>query len=95
MSSVSDLDGKDYEYFSVMRFVDRDMAMRYHGGGIGHMKHGIQQDAEIPPVNDSDSDSEREQDDRNDEQFSSDDRSSASESNISGSGDSDLDIDAD
>ncbi|KAG8898963.1 hypothetical protein FRC00_002093 [Tulasnella sp. 408] len=94
-SSVSDLDGEDYKYYSIMRFADRDMAMRYRGGGIGHMKHGFQQDAERPLVNDSESDSEREQNDISDDELSSDGRSSDSESNSSGLGDSDLDVDAD
>ncbi|KIO16446.1 hypothetical protein M407DRAFT_232296 [Tulasnella calospora MUT 4182] len=94
-SSVYDLDGEDYRYFSIMRFVDRDMAMRYRGGGIGHMNHGVQQDSQRPQVNDSDSGSEREQDDTSDEEFSSNNRSSDSESNTSESGDSDLELDAD
>ncbi|KAG8914957.1 hypothetical protein FRC01_003851 [Tulasnella sp. 417] len=37
-SSVAfDLGDEDYQYYSVMRFVDRDMAMRYRGGGVGHV----------------------------------------------------------
>ncbi|KZS86653.1 hypothetical protein SISNIDRAFT_384717, partial [Sistotremastrum niveocremeum HHB9708] len=34
-SAVQPPDG-DYQYFSVNQFVDRDMAMRYRGGGVGH-----------------------------------------------------------
>lgn len=44
-SSAFDVDGEDYQYYSVMRFVDRDMAMRYRGGGVGHVnQYGPQED---------------------------------------------------
>ncbi|KZT32344.1 hypothetical protein SISSUDRAFT_970997, partial [Sistotremastrum suecicum HHB10207 ss-3] len=36
-SAVQPKDGTgDWQYFYVNQFVDRDMAMRYRGGGIGH-----------------------------------------------------------
>lgn len=35
-SFVQDRDG-DYNYYYIMKFVDRDMYMRYRGGGIGHV----------------------------------------------------------
>ncbi|KAG8951240.1 hypothetical protein FRC03_012586 [Tulasnella sp. 419] len=35
--SLGSDDGGDWEYYYVNRFVDRDMMMRYSGGGIGHV----------------------------------------------------------
>ncbi|KIO32592.1 hypothetical protein M407DRAFT_39350, partial [Tulasnella calospora MUT 4182] len=29
-------EGEDYEFYYVLRFSDRDMAMRHRGGGVGH-----------------------------------------------------------
>ncbi|KAG9031058.1 hypothetical protein FS837_003120, partial [Tulasnella sp. UAMH 9824] len=35
-SYVQDAEG-DYKHYYIMKFVDRDMYMRYHGGGVGHL----------------------------------------------------------
>ncbi|KAG9029985.1 hypothetical protein FRB95_004688, partial [Tulasnella sp. JGI-2019a] len=36
-SVVQDFEGEDYCFYYINRFVDRDMSMRYRGGGIGHV----------------------------------------------------------
>ncbi|KZT38989.1 hypothetical protein SISSUDRAFT_1128360 [Sistotremastrum suecicum HHB10207 ss-3] len=50
-SSVQPKDGTgDWQYFYVNQFVDRDMAMRYRGGGIGHVapSQSITLELELP-----------------------------------------------
>ncbi|KAI0704524.1 hypothetical protein C8T65DRAFT_578127 [Cerioporus squamosus] len=49
-------ENRDYAYFEVSMFADRDIFMRHHGGGIGHKGVGIDSDA----VNDDDDDSSEE-----------------------------------
>ncbi|KAF8890440.1 hypothetical protein BD779DRAFT_1438607 [Infundibulicybe gibba] len=44
----------DWMNYYVMMFVDRDMFMRYRGGGIGHVMHNRQQPPDLDQVEESD-----------------------------------------
>ncbi|KAG8944439.1 hypothetical protein FRC04_001813 [Tulasnella sp. 424] len=49
--------GEDYELYYVMRFADRDMAMRHRGGGIGHVDPAQRTEGEMYDGNDEGSES--------------------------------------
>ncbi|KAF4566602.1 hypothetical protein EYR36_012033 [Pleurotus pulmonarius] len=52
-------DEDDYKYYYVNIFVDRDMYMRYHGGGIGHYHLTIPDDSEADSASISESQSSK------------------------------------
>ncbi|KJA13341.1 hypothetical protein HYPSUDRAFT_209627 [Hypholoma sublateritium FD-334 SS-4] len=58
-------DAKDWKYYYVNRFADRDMTMRYHWGmGIGHIySHGrdINSNQNLTPASDDNSDQEEDE----------------------------------
>lgn len=51
-------DEDDYRYYYVNFFVDRDMYMRYHGGGIGHYKVEVMDIAGVGGPEDADHEEE-------------------------------------
>ncbi|KAI0076042.1 hypothetical protein K474DRAFT_1708449 [Panus rudis PR-1116 ss-1] len=87
-NSVARVGGKDWKYFYVNFFVDRDMYMRYRGGGIGHYEAELQDPQPSPDELDddaSDSDSSSGSSDNNSETSSSSSDSSLESSTSSGS----------
>ncbi|KAJ7673060.1 hypothetical protein DFH06DRAFT_53284 [Mycena polygramma] len=53
-------DDEDWRYYYVNFFVDRDMYMRYRGGGVGHYSVEIPEEDDIPPAPDSDDEEDHE-----------------------------------
>ncbi|KAJ7649427.1 hypothetical protein DFH06DRAFT_1282942 [Mycena polygramma] len=51
---------EDWRYYYVNFFVDRDMYMRYIGGGVGHYQVPIPPEEEVPPPPEEDDDSDEE-----------------------------------
>ncbi|KAK7054049.1 hypothetical protein R3P38DRAFT_2500851 [Favolaschia claudopus] len=50
---------EDWRYYYVNFFVDRDMCMRYKGGGVGHYRVEIPEEEDVPSAERDDNDDER------------------------------------
>ncbi|KAJ3526412.1 hypothetical protein NMY22_g10174 [Coprinellus aureogranulatus] len=79
-----DKDGLDWNYFYLNIFADRDMFMRYRGGGAGHEAIRAAVDRFLPDRDEVDAQCRREHEEKIQKQAASDEEQSHSDSDMSG-----------